>query len=444
MTEEENTGPIRGRQRIQSLDVLRGAALFGILLMNITAFGLPSAYSDPTVWGGATGPNLWVWTATTVGFEGTQRGIFSILFGAGLVLLATRLDASGRADAADIFYRRTLWLVVFGIIHSYLLLWIGEILYYYGLTALFLYVLRRLSPRALLSMAAAGILAGAAFNVLDTHMATETWRKAQAAQAIRQSGATLTEEQQAEIEAWKELEGHAKPDARKLQKDIEAHRGSYLDVLMFQAPVNAHFQSWFAYRYFFDIFSMMLVGMALFKRGVLTLERPSSEYLAMVVAGYGVGLAVNVYELGIVLDGQFSVLAFMRSSWTYDVGRLAMTMGHLGLLLLFCRSGWLPWLQRSLAAVGRLALSNYVSTSIVCAFVFYGFGLGLYGRLQRYQLYYVVAGIWVFQLIASPIWLRYYRFGPFEWLWRWLTYLEKPSLRRVAAPAPREPDLQAV
>ena len=119
-----------------------------------------------------------------------------------------------------------------------------------------------------------------------------------------------------------------------------------------------------------------------------------------------------------------------------------MTVGHLGALLLFCRSGWLHWLQQSLAAVGRMALSNYVSHSIICAIVFYGFGFGLYGRLERHQLYYVVAAVWVFQLMVSPIWLRYYHFGPFEWIWRSLTYLALQPLRRGARGGTAEPQLQ--
>ncbi len=174
-------GPVRSRERIQSLDLIRGVALFGILLMNITLFGLPMAYSDPTVYGGATGANLWAWIITTVGFEGTQRATFSILFGAGLILLTSRLDSAGRVDAADIFHRRALWLVVFGVIHAYLILWIGEILYFYGLTALFMYPLRKLSSRALLSMAAAGLVLGALWNALDSYTATQKWEKATAA-----------------------------------------------------------------------------------------------------------------------------------------------------------------------------------------------------------------------------------------------------------------------
>jgi uncharacterized protein len=423
-------GPTRGRDRIHSLDVIRGVALFGILLMNITMFGLPMAYSDPTVYGGATGANLWAWIAATVGFEGTQRALFSILFGAGLVLLTSRLEAAGRPDAADIYYRRALWLIVAGVIHAYLLLWIGEILYFYGLTALFLYAFRKLSPRALLTIAAAGLVVNGAWNVLDSYAATQKSQKAEAAQAVVAGGRELTDEQQSDIDAWSDFVEERKPSDAVLEADIEAHRGSYPDVLVFQAPLGAHHESWFAYRYFFDVFSLMLVGMALFKLGVLTLKQPSRVYWTMVLVGYPLGLAINLYELNIVLDGEFSVLAFLRASWTYDVGRLAMTAGHLGVLLLFCRSGWLQWLQRGLAAVGRMALTSYVSQSIICAFVFYGFGLGLYGELERYELYYVVAAIWLFQLVVSPIWLTYYRFGPLEWLWRTLTYLERQPLRR--------------
>ncbi|MCZ6649741.1 MAG: DUF418 domain-containing protein [Acidobacteria bacterium] len=425
--------PVTTRNRIQSLDVLRGVALFGILLINITGFGLPHAYSDPTVYGGSEGINLWTWGTMTLLFEGTQRGIFSILFGAGFILLTSRLEAAGRTDAADIYYRRTIWLVIFGLIHSYLLLWTGEILFYYGVTALFLFPLRRLAPRAMLALALAGILVGAIWSAVDAWETVEILEKSQIAQAVQADGGELTSEQEDDLEAWTDIEESYKPDKATLTEDIEAHKGSYLDVLTHQAEDNAEDESWGIYRYFFDFFSMMLVGMALFKLGVLDLRRPARVYWVMVIAGYTVGLAINAYEMKILLQDEFSVIAFLNSDWTYDLGRMAMTVGHLGVLLLFCRSGWLGWLQRSLAAVGRMALSNYVSHSLICAFIFYGFGLGLYGDLQRYQLYYVVVAIWAFQLIASPLWLRYFRFGPLEWIWRWLTYLERPALRRRPA-----------
>jgi uncharacterized protein len=381
---------------------------------------------------------LWSWIIAQVGFEGTQRALFSLLFGAGLVLLTTRLEKAGRADAADIYYRRALWLVVFGLIHAYLVLWTGEILYFYGVTALFLYPLRSLSARTLLQAAAGALVVSVLWNVLDSYNANQKWEKATAAQAIADGGGELTEEQQADVDAWKEFVTESKPDQKKLDADIEAHRGSYVDVFLFQAPLVVHHQSWFAYRYFFDAFALMLVGMALFKLGVLTLQQPSRVYWTMVLVGYAVGLAVNLYELEIILGGEFSVLSQLRANWTYDIGRLAMTAGHLGALLLFCRTGWLAWLQRGLAAVGRMALTSYVSHSVICAFVFYGFGLALYGQLERHELYYVVGAIWLFQLIVSPIWLKHYRFGPLEWVWRSLTYLERPPLRRRDRARPPE------
>ena len=426
--------PLRGRERIHSLDVIRGVALFGILLMNITLFGLPMSYSDPTIWGGSTGPNLWVWIAMTMFFEGTQRGIFSVLFGAGVILLTSRLEAAGRNDVADIYYRRLIWLVIFGMIHSFVLLWVGEILFYYGVTALFLYPLRHLKPKVLFALAVGGFLIGALWNGVDSYVAIKKWDENAAAQTVLDEGGTLTDDQQSAVDEWKEFKSHLKPDESTLQDDIEAHRGSYLDTAIFQAPANMQLESWTAYRYFFDLFAMMLVGMALYKLGILTLERSAGIYLTMLLVGYALGLAVNFYELKIVLNGDFSVLSMLRANWTYDLGRLAITVGHLGALLLFCRSRWMQWLQRSLAAVGRMALSSYVSHSIICAIVFYGFGFGLYAQLQRYQLYYVVAAIWIFQLIVSPIWLRYYRFGPMEWVWRSLTYWQKQPMRRRARP----------
>jgi len=427
--------PVSGRDRFHSLDLIRGVALFGILLMNIAAFGLPHAYSDPTIWGGSTGMNLWAWITTTMLFEGTQRGLFSLLFGAGMIVLTSRLEAKDPGSAADIYYRRLLWMILFGTIHSYVILWVGEILYYYGIAGLFLYALRKLSPRTLLLMALTAFAINAVWSIGESTMAASARDEAMAAQALLDAGTTLSEEQQEQLDTWTEMLEEHKPPQDVLAEDIEAHKGSYIDVFTFQAPYNADWQSWGLYRYFFDIFSMMLVGMALLKLGVLTLECPSRTYWRMMLIGYAVGLSTNYYELRTIVDGDFSTLAFMQANWTYDIGRLAMTAGHLGMLLLFCRSGVFPWLQRSLAAVGRMALSNYVAHSIICAFVFYGFGFGLYGDLERYQLYYVVFGIWIAQLIISPIWLDHYRFGPLEWVWRSLTYLAPQPFKRGRQPS---------
>jgi uncharacterized protein len=427
------TGPIESESRIQALDIARGVALFGILLMNITAFGLPHAYSDPTVAGGAEGADRWAWIITTLLFEGTQRGLFTLLFGAGVILLTASLEASGRPNATDLYFRRNLWLVVFGVIHGFLLLWTGEILYFYGITALFVYGLRHAKTKTLLSLAIGGVLFAAAWSGLDTWNGLEKHREFVAADSLKTAGDSLTTEQSGAIEAWEGMVKEWKPDSAKIQKEIDAKQGSYWDILKFQAPGLTHWQSWGMYRYFFDFFSMMLFGMVLFRAGFFRGRAPPRALWTMILVGYGIGLTVNYFEVSHVLAENFSVLSFLRTNITYDVGRIPLTMGHLGLLLLFAQSPGFAWLKSGLAAVGRMAFTNYIMTSIICAFVFYGFGFGLYGELQRHQLYYVVGGVWLFQLVASPLWLRRFRFGPLEWLWRWLTYGEKPAMRGAAS-----------
>jgi uncharacterized protein len=177
---------------------------------------------------------------------------------------------------------------------------------------------------------------------------------------------------------------------------------------------------------------MMLLGMALFKLGVLKAARSTKFYLQMALVGYAIGLAVNYYEARLVTSGGFSILAIGKSFMTYNLGRIPMTMGHVAVIMLFIKSGWLRFLQQALAAVGQMAFTNYITQTLICNFIFLGYGLALYGTLERYELYYIVFGIWILQLIISPIWLAHFRFGPMEWVWRSLTYWQKQPFRRSA------------
>jgi uncharacterized protein len=425
------TGAAPADKRIEALDFVRGVALCGILLMNITGFGLPDAYSNPANSGGATGLNLWAWIITQVGFEGTQRALFSMLFGASTILLVSRLERSGRTDAADIYYRRNLWLIGFGMVNAFIFLWYGDILYAYGLTALFLYPFRKMAPKWLIVIGVAGFIAGAAWNGYDTVRLLDKQDAWAEAVAARDAHRTLTRAQQDAVAAWGEAREEFKSTPEEVRQSIDRHHQGYATMFWRVADANAKIQSWYMYRYFFDIFSMMLIGMALFRRGVLTNERPARLYWLMLIGGYGIGLTVNVLETRWILDHQFSALAFAQANISYDLGRLATTVGHLGALLLFVRSGALGWLRRAFAAVGQMAVTNYLTHSVVCGIFFTG--LGFYGRLERYQLYYVVFAIWLVQLVVSPLWLKHYRFGPVEWLWRSLTYLKPQPMRRRAA-----------
>jgi uncharacterized protein len=417
-------------QRIEALDFVRGIALFGILLMNIIGMGLPDAYTNPNNAGGATGANLTTWIITQIGFEGTQRALFSMLFGASVILLTSRLEASGRPDAADIYFRRNLWLVALGFVNAFVFLWYGDILYAYGICALFVFAFRKLAPKWLLIFGVFTLFLGTVWTGYETYDLIRKHDDYQAAIVVRDAGTELSQQQQTAISDWEGARTTFKASPERIESTTKAMRGGWWSAFKHIARINGFWQSWGAYRYFFDIFGMMLIGMGLYRFGVLTLERRTGLYVAMMLGGYAIGLAVNIIETRWILSHNFSAIAFAEANVSYDLGRLTMTVGHLGTLLLFVRSGAFGLLRRAVAAVGQMAVTNYLMQSVITSFLF--IGLAWYNQLERHQLYYVVFSIWAFQLVLSPIWLRYFRFGPVEWLWRYLTYLKRPPFRRVA------------
>jgi uncharacterized protein len=433
-TPEGALSPTAGTDRKVALDTLRGVALLGILLMNIVAMGLPYSYSNPTISGGAEGLDLAAWIINNLFFEGTMRGLFSLMFGAGIVLMTSRAEARGGGiEVADIYYRRNLWLIAFGIIHGWLLLWFGEILYAYGICALFLFAFRNLQARTLIILGALVLVSLVPRNIyhyMETHNA---WEEAQAAELVQENlaeGEELDDEQQAAIDEWQGIKDDANPSAEKIEKRIEGMRGNYFKIIGTISGTLIWFQSSGLYElFFFDAVGMMLIGMGFLKLGIITGQRSNRFYVLLMLIGYGIGLSINVYETRLLIDNNFGIFANQQASLTYGLGRVAMTFGHIGFWMLICKNDWLGWLTSRLAAVGRMALTNYVMHSVFAALIFTGIGFSLFGSLQRHQLFYVVAGIWLFQLIVSPIWMSRFRFGPLEWLWRSLTYNKKQPMR---------------
>ena len=426
--------PTSSDTRIDSLDVLRGVAILGILLMNILDFGLPEAYDDPTVYGGASGADLWTWVTTSMFFEGTLRGLFTLLFGAGVVLFTRRLERAGVPDAADLHVRRMLWLVVFGIVNSHVFLWLGDILWDYGIVGLVLYAFRKARPRTLLLLSLAILVALSLRGVLDVRDLQAQRNAAETALAARAAGQPLSAAQQGALDAWSTQLKTLKPSGAALQEEIYAMRGSLPSVFNVVTDHSFYERTTHFYRYgFFEEAATMLLGMALFALGALQGQWPARRYALLALGGYAIGLAVNALETSAVLRSGFDVITLQ---WTllasYQLGRVPMTLGHLGLLLWIWKCGALPTLMRWLAATGRMALTNYLAQSVICMLLFTGVGLGWYGRLARHELYYVVAAIWALQLLWSPWWLRRFQYGPAEWLWRSLTYQRTQPLRRTS------------
>lgn len=438
----QTSAPVSAAERIAAIDVLRGFALLGILLMNIVPMGMHgSAYDNPTATGGATGWNLGVWAVLHVLAEGKMRCLFSLVFGASVILLTARLDKRG--NGADIFYRRNLWLLAFGIVHAYLL-WLGEILYPYALCALLLYPFRNLPAKRLLTIGGV-LLAMTSLGYIGKGFGDrDTITKGQAAISAENSGKKLTAEQaeaKSDYEKWRKF---AQPTAEELKKDQAEWHGNPISVIKARAKVVAIFHGFPYYHPMnWDIWSMMFIGMGLMKLGVLSAELSARAYTKMTIAGYLVGIPLNSLTAWIVIQSKFDPVVQSFTQTGYDLGRLSIALGHLGVVMLVCKTGVLKGLTARLGAVGQMAFSNYLMHSIIGAFLFTGYGFKLYGQLERYQLYYVVVAIWVAQMIASPIWLKHYRFGPMEWAWRSLTYWKRQPMRLSRAEEPAESAAQA-
>jgi uncharacterized protein len=425
--EKTDALPTSGGERILAPDALRGVAVLGILLINIIEFGLPGAYLNPANAGGTSGASLRAWIATSFFFEGTMRGLFTLLFGAGVVLYTSRLERAGLGLAsADLYFRRNLWLIAFGLFNAYVLLFDGDILFYYGLAGLVLYVFRNLPVHRLLLFAipllCVPTIVGTSAYVDFQDMQAEAGQ----VQVLQAQGRTLTTEQQQVIDDFHERLEYEKPTAETQNETVQAMREGY--AAAFALTSGPAFDS----DTFCEYLGMMLLGMAFMKSGVLTTQWSYASYWRMLAVGWTIGCLVNAFEISHQLRNDFDANSMLSAEYiTYDLGRVPLTLGHLSFIMLLIKGGWFRGAFRVLASVGQMALTNYLAHSVICLFVFTGAGLALYGQLERYQLYFVVVGIWAMQLAWSPWWLKRFRFGPAEWLWRSLTHWHRQPLTRA-------------
>lgn len=415
--------PVSEKGRISSVDLIRGVAVLGILVINIVGLGLPDpAYFDPSASGGSTGWNLRAFFINSIFFEGAMRGLFSMLFGAGIILfMQIKEEAGAGLELAETWYRRLILLILFGMVHSYLLVWPGDILFSYGIIGLLLFPFRNSRPRNLVLLAAGILIAGMVMNIGEAETAKRQQKNYFEALEMFEKGETVPHSVLMDYYGWIERYAVMKPTVDKLENRVGNMQSGYFSAVKEMAKDSYYFESEYHYRHhYFDILSMMLLGMALLRLRVLQAERSLRFYALLMLLGYGIGIPINIWETKTYIESGFDLITYYELLRTYDLGRIPIMLGHVGLIMLFFRSGMFKFLQHSLMAVGRMALSNYLLQTIIANIIFIGFAQ--YGRMQRYELYYIVLAIWVFQVVSSTIWLKYFAFGPFEWLWRSLTY----------------------
>ena len=424
--------PVQRAHRIESLDVLRGAAILGILLINIVGFGLSTGGNfSSKLFSDLSSSNFVAYAAVYALFEGKMRAMFCLLFGAGILLFSINKKTVDAKRVTLLFYLRMSWLVLFGLLHAHVLLWSGDVLFFYGLFGMIVFLLRNMKPRYMVLtvpfVTVIWFIAGTLFyrDVREKRFAFK------AAVKVQQEGRQLSVVQQQSIDEWMEVEKTMLPNEAEAQASAANMRGSYASVAAEVRPKALKAETSYLLVEMADNIALMLLGMALLKWGFFNGKWTGRQYKLMMIIGYAVSLPVTAYELWYMANYTSSIPAIIKhmeqtpipwKSLLYPIQRICMVLAHCAALMLLIRSGYLKAITKCLQAVGQMALSNYLMQTLLCSLFFFGYGFGFYNKLEIHQLYYVVAAVLVLQWIFSQLWLKHFKFGPVEWLWRSLTY----------------------
>ena len=331
--------------------------------------------------------------------------IFSILFGAGLVLFTNRLEFKG-IKSLRIHYRRTLWLMLLGFAHAYLI-WGGDILVNYAICGMIVVLLRHHEPKKLLIIGLTVfsvasllyIIVGLIFPSLDASRTHDLYLM------------------------WS-------PSEELINEELASFQGSWIEQLPGRIEHAVTMQVFIFLYTGWRAGGLMIIGMALFKWGILTAQKSKKFYFRLTAACLTIGLILVGYGLRTIVDSDFDMIYsfFFGSQFNYW-GSLLISLGYIGLVMICVKMNILLPLKKALRAVGQTALTNYLMQSIICSVIFYGHGFGLIGKIDRWEQVIIVSGILFFQIILSIIWLKNFKYGPFEWAWRSLTYWKMQPIK---------------
>ena len=410
-----------GADRIVTLDIIRGIAVMGIFSVNIIAFSMiEAAYGNPAAFGGSHGADLFVWAANLIVVDGKMRTLFSMLFGASTLLVIDRALASGQSGA-KVHYARMTVLFVIGLVH-YHLIWWGDILNLYAATGMVAFFFRNRSIRTLLIC---GLLFMLFSMALFGAIVAQMWQSDLVAHAPGASRAA--------IRSWNDFASMFYPTAQQIAADQALHRGSWAGLAFHQLVTNAF--GWIPplILFFPETLALMLFGMAGYRSGFLTGRWEDGTYRRVAAGGLTIGALASAALIYADLTTRFYAPILLGGFvvWLAPF-RVLMAAGYAALIILLSRRR--GWLATRLAAVGRAAFTNYLGTSLVATFVFYGWGLGLYGHVSRAEAWLLVPVVWLIMLAWSKPWLDRFQYGPLEWVWRSLARWQiQPMRKRVAA-----------
>lgn len=407
------------RERIAALDLIRGVAVLGILAVNVAGFaGPPSASYTPAIPLPASRADEWAFAVMLVLFEGKMRALFSLLFGASMLLFVERAEAQGR-DGQALQLRRLGWLALFGYLH-FLLLWWGDILFLYAVAGVIALALRKAEPRAL---AIGGLGLFAVWQLSGTAIALSDAAKEQVALA-RPGDPALQKQLQDTLAPYRQQDASDSAEARAPWQVQVARKASErpfypLRVVLFTLG---------------ETLPYMLLGMALFRSGFFAGGWSGRQLRIMAVCGLGAGGAVTLLASSWALQAHYPELTMrLLINDLLGLPHLAMALGYAALLMLAAPLVIRSWIGQRLIAAGRMAFSNYIGTSLVMCGIFYGWGLGRFGQAGAAEHWLFVVLGWALMLAWSAPWLAHFRQGPLEWLWRSLTEWRRLPLRRATS-----------
>jgi len=400
-------------RRFASLDVIRGLAILGILLMNIQSFSMPgAAYLNPSAFGDLSGLNFAAWLFSHLLADNKFMSLFSMLFGASILLISDKQQATGKPPWR-LHYSRNFWLLVFGAVHAYLI-WYGDILFPYAICGMVVYFFRKRSVRFLL-ISSIILMSVASGLYLLSGYSMPHWPK---------------ESMDEMVQMWS-------PAEAELQKEIESYRGSFGEQLPNRIESAIELQTFvFLILGFWRISGLMLMGMALYKSGFFTMQKSASQYLKWGLLTGVVGFLLVGVGAWKITQSKWSLeyAMFFGYQWNYWGSVLVAIAYASGIQWMLKRSktesnAILSKLQHVFSSIGKLALSNYLLQSILATVIFYGFGFGLFGNVNRISQLGFVLVIWSVNIAFSLLWIRRFRYGPFEWLWRSLTRMKFVAIR---------------
>lgn len=392
--------PVTNKNRIVSLDVLRGFALLGIFIMNIISIGMVSSnYLNPMAEGPLNFFDEIAFIFSKLFADQKFMSIFSILFGAGVILITERAVRADRSPAV-VHYSRNFWLLLIGLFHAYII-WFGDILVPYALCSIWVFLFRNKSPKTLFIVAAVLFIVTSSFSLISG-FSIPYWSDAKLAEFC--------------------LEWVPTPDM--IAQEIAAYQGAWSDHFPLRKSTAFNLETFvFSISYGWHITGLMLIGMGLYKLGILSADRDAAYYRKMFFISFTLGMLAGLTGLYFNYKNDWSCqFSFFIGAQFNFVGSLPMALSYIALIMLLIKSSAGEHLANWLAPVGRMALTNYIMQSLLASFIFYGHGFGLFGQKGRAELWLYILLIWAFQLILSRWWMSKFRFGPIEWLWRTLTY----------------------